>query len=120
MPEGREGQEGTDWGRTVDELRTNLGRIDTFEWASLFMARTSNPLCTPSKAGSISLGEEVEANKFLRLLLPRLFEAEPSLDPEEEEETVDEELDDPDETLRSPKGGIPGVAFLGEEPRPSS
>lgn len=85
--------------------------------SSLFTARASNPFCTPSKAGSISFGEDVEANKFRRLLLPRLFEAEPSLDPEDEEETLDEELD-PEEILLLPNCGIPGVTtFLGDGSR---
>jgi len=84
------------------------------------MARASNPFCTPSKAGSIFFGEEVEANKFRRLLLPRLFEAELSLDLDDEEETLDEELD-PEEILLLPNCGIiPGVTTFPGDGSPES
>jgi len=58
----------------------------------------------------------VEANKFLRLLLPKLRGADPSLDTED----PFEELLEPEEVLRSPNCGIPGVALLslGEVSRP--
>ena len=65
--------------------------------SSLLIARASRPFCTPSRAGSTIWGD-VEASRFRKLLLPRLFEVDPSLDTE----LALDELLDPELVLRSP------------------